>query len=106
MRYAQVRSISERVNYRLNFDTGYTKYWLSRCCNSQTGKFERLKGRFGKVYNINENLQLEYNSEFINFYPNGKIDKVNIYLSNRRGKIYTVSTEAQSGYVREFDYKR
>jgi len=65
-----------------------------------------LQGTFGKIFNIPDNLVVICESKFINFYPDGKMDKTNIYLSNNNEKFYTISTEAQSGYVREFDYKR
>ncbi|MFH1655809.1 MAG: prepilin-type N-terminal cleavage/methylation domain-containing protein [Candidatus Omnitrophota bacterium] len=106
MRYAQARSIAERTNYSLNFDQARSRYWLMKRSDSQDNEFVRLQGKFGRVFNINENLKLDCESEIIIFYPDGKMDKVNIYLSNSNNKFYTISTEAQSGYVREFDYKK
>lgn len=106
MRYAQARSISERLPHRLNFNLDRSKYWLTKRSDSLEEQFERLKGKFGRVFAINDNLTLECESMEINFHPDGKIDKINIYLSNKSERFYTISTEAQSGYVQEFDYKR
>jgi len=107
MRYAQARAIAERINYRLNFNQERNKYWLTKGFVSENqDDFERLQGTFGKIFNIPNNLVVICESKFINFYPDGKMDKTNIYLSNNNEKFYTISTEAQSGYVREFDYKR
>lgn len=107
MRYAQASSIAERANYRLNFASERNRYWLTK--KSDSGKdngFVKIQGRFGRIYDIHDNLKLDCNSDFVNFYPDGRIEKVNIYLSNKNERFYTISTEAQSGYVQEFDYKR
>ena len=107
MRYAQARAISERTDYRLNFGSEYDSYWLTRDPDSEDeGGFVRIQGKFGKIFNIHESLSLECESNIVSFFPDGRIERISIYLSNRKDKFYTISTEAQSGYVQEFDYKR
>jgi len=103
MRYAQMRAIAERTNFRLNFNSEYNRYWLTK---ESDDEYIALSGKFGRVFDINENINLDCVFEIVNFHPDGRINKTNIYLSNKNNKFYTISTEAQSGYVREFDYKK
>jgi len=105
MRYAQAGAVAERTNHRLNFDPEYRKYWLTKE-SQQEGDFVSLKGRFGKVFDIDQSITLESNGAIINFYPDGRIEKAKIYLTNKDNKFYTISTEDQAGYVQEFDYKK
>lgn len=104
MRYAQASAIAERVNYRLNFDTQYQKYWLTK--KSEKDSFARIQGKFGRVFDLNKSISIEAKVTVINFYPDGKIDKASMYLSNKNEKFYTITTEAQAGYVQEYDYKK
>lgn len=104
MRYAQASAIAERINYRLNFDAQYRKYWLTRCREEED--FARISGKLGRVFEVGESIIINTDNTIINFHPDGKIDKTNIYLSNRNAKFYTITTEAQTGYVQELDYKK
>ncbi|HOX54029.1 MAG: prepilin-type N-terminal cleavage/methylation domain-containing protein [Candidatus Omnitrophica bacterium] len=104
MRYAQASAIAERANYRLNFDTQYQKYWLTK--KSEKDSFARIQGKLGRVFDLNKSISIEAKATVINFYPDGKIDKASMYLSNKNEKFYTITTEAQAGYVQEYDYKK
>lgn len=106
MRYAQARAIAERTIFRLNFDTENSKYWLTKETNPEEEQFKNVEGKLGRIFKISEQLKLECDLDAINFYPDGRIDKTNIYLNNKNEKFFTISTEAQSGYVQEFDYKK
>jgi len=105
MRYAQASAIAERANFRLNFDSEYNKYWLTKSTEEE-GDFVRISGKFGKAFDLSDNIAVKADSMTINFYPDGKIDRTSIYLSNVNDKFYTITTEGQSGYVQEYDYKK
>ena len=104
MRYAQMRAIAESTIYRLNFDTDFKKYWLTNEIDDD--EFVRVEGKFGKTFFFPERLTISCEAGIINFYPDGKIDKTKIYLSDKNENFYTISTQTQSGYVHEFDYKK
>lgn len=107
MRYAQQRSIVERVNYRLNFDQQLTRFWLTRNSNPQSPEvYSRLSDKTGKVTLIPPKVKIETESYSVNFYPDGKIDKVTIYLSSPKEAYFTITTQEQTGYVELFDYKK
>lgn len=105
MRYAQASAIAERKNYRLNFDSEYSKYWLTKSADEE-GDFVRISGKLGKAFDLNDSISVKAENANVNFYPDGKIDKTSIYLSNRNDKFYTITTQVQSGYVQEYDYKK
>jgi prepilin-type N-terminal cleavage/methylation domain-containing protein len=105
MRYAQASAIAERTNYRLNFDSEYSKYWLTKSAGEE-GDFARIAGKLGKVFDLNDSITVKTDNMTVNFSPDGKIDKTNIYLSNGNDKFFTITTQDQSGYVQEYDYKK
>ncbi len=105
MRYAQASAIAERTNYRLNFDAEYSKYWLTKSTDEE-GDFVRIAGKLGRAFDLSDSITVKTDNTSVNFYPDGRIDKTNVYLSNRNDKFYTITTEAQAGYVQEFDYKK
>lgn len=107
MRYAQERSIVERVNYQLNFDPQLTQFWLTKEQNPLTpGNYIRLSGKPGKINRLPEKIKVETEKYIVNIYPDGKIDKTVIYLSDDKERYFTVTTQEQTGYVEFFDYKK
>jgi len=110
MRYAQSRAIIKSVFVRLIFDADYTKYRLLQSRSEDEDVdiddivFVPFSGRFSRSHKIPNDINVESDSQEINFYPDGKIDKSNIGIC-REEKCYTVSTEKQRGHVlllREF----
>ncbi|MBL7131937.1 MAG: prepilin-type N-terminal cleavage/methylation domain-containing protein [Candidatus Omnitrophica bacterium] len=106
MRFAQTSSIVERLRYRIVFDSGKSKYWLSKESDlSQPAVFSKIQGKFGRTVAIPKDINIEFANDNITFYPDGTVDEVNIDFSNRDNKVYTVTTEGQTGYVKLLEYK-
>ena len=113
MRYAQSQAVIKRKNFRLEFDDPNKTYWLTQKNDETPDKpvevddavFERISGRNGRTFYISDELTLEIPKPFIEFYPNGDIEKMRIFLSNPKKKYFTVSTQEQTGYVLIFDFK-
>lgn len=110
MRYAQNRAVMKSQNHRLVFDLQDSKYWLEEQENdtdnlSQEEVFAGISGRFGRIFKIPEGIFLETEKTHIFFYPDGKIDKARIYLSDKKKNYLTISTYEQDGYVQTFDFK-
>ena len=113
MRYAQSQAVIKQKNFRLEFDEPDKAYWLTQSLDEGQGKntktaeafFERILGRNGRTFNIPDELTLEILKPFVEFSPNGDIEKMRIFLSNRKNKYFTVSTQEQTGYVLIFDFK-
>lgn len=107
MRYAQERSIVERINYQLNFDGQLTRFWLSKEPDPlKPGQYSRLSGKTDKIIVLPPKLKIETEKYLVNFYPDGRIDKTTIYLSDEKENYFTITTQEQSGYVELFDYKK
>jgi len=110
MRYAQSRAIIKTRTHRINFDSDYSKYWISQAIVDENGlivegEFEKIKSRKGRVTKIPQGIKVESESNVIQFTPDGRIDKMRIYLSNKRDRYFTISTKEQSGFVHLFDFK-
>jgi len=106
MRFAQVSSIVERVKFRIDFNLDKTKYWLTTESDPATPDvFSRIQGKFGRTTVVPEQIKIELTGDNVTFYPDGTVDEVVIYFSNRNNKFYTIITEGQTGYVKLLDYK-
>lgn len=110
MQYAQSRSIIKGVRHQMELDPSFSKYWLTQEASSSedeegTGIFERIPGRFGRMFAIPQDIAVESEDPKILFYPDGKIDKIRIYLHNKKGDYFTITTEEQAGQVQILDFK-
>lgn len=109
MRYAQSLAVTRNIKTRFEFDSEFSKYWLSEekpgeDFQASEIKFERITGRLGKIFKIPPKIQLESSIQGIYFYPDGRIDKQRIYLCQDL-KCLTVSTVEQRGHIWILDSK-
>lgn len=106
MSYAQARAITTNRQFRLEFDTDFSTYWLSHQKIDDEAQpseeFERMAGRMGREFRVPNKITVEASEPFINFYPDGNIDKERIYLSNAQDT-HTISTQEQKGFVKVYD---
>ncbi len=105
MRYAQARAAVERINYRLNFDPENKSCWLERKSSSDSGIFEKVSSKFTRSIAFPKDIKVEPDLKIVNFYPDGRIDNVMIYLKQDGKEIYAVSTKGQVGYVEVLDFR-
>ena len=106
MRYARSRSVIERKQHKLQFDSLKTRYWLQRESeDAESGKFERVPNKFGRVATVPDGILVECDADSIMFYPDGSIDNLALYITNENNNVYTILTNGRTGYVQMFDYK-
>ena len=109
MNYAQSRAVIKGQKHQLIFKEDNSQYWLEEEISDNgeenaEGNFRQIAGRFGRVFDVPEGITIESENPSIRFYPNGKIDKIRIYLHNRHNYL-TISTREQANYVQVFDFK-
>ncbi|MDP8266516.1 MAG: prepilin-type N-terminal cleavage/methylation domain-containing protein [Candidatus Aceula meridiana] len=100
MRYAQGRALSRQEEIQLQFDSDFTRYHLME---RKGDNFEVIEGRRGRAQLIPKGISIESEETTVGFSPGGAMDKVRIYLSNEKGKIFTVTTRELRGSVKVFD---
>ena len=98
------------VHGRLEFDPAYKHYWFSEMAIEDDGEeneekeFKRIAGRWGRTFDVPDEVRVETAQPAIQFFPDGKIDKARIYVCEK-ADCWTVSTQEQRGYVDVFDYR-
>lgn len=108
MRYAQSRSIIKNDQVRLEFDSLFSKYWLTQDESGEyhddIKEFVRFSGRLGRTFDVPSEITIEMDGQYVYFYPDGRSEKKRIYVCFKE-RCYTISTQEQRGYVRVFDSK-
>lgn len=79
VRYCYASSVAESIVYMLSFDFQQNIYYISKQ-DASTEEFHRVSGRFGKTVKIPTEIKIEGETEDVYFYPDGKIDKVELVL--------------------------
>ncbi|MBF0479690.1 MAG: prepilin-type N-terminal cleavage/methylation domain-containing protein [Candidatus Omnitrophica bacterium] len=60
--------------------------------------FAPVKGRMGQLFHIPEGIQVTMDPSFINFFPDGRPDKMMIRVCQAE-QCYEISTQKQRGYI-------
>lgn len=108
MRYAQTKAIAERKFCRINFDFAKGSFWLTVQDEASAGGFARIKGRWGKRFNLPagisivplEGALMGEGVDYIVFYPDGSCDQTQIKISSNRGTSLTITTQKNVGHVK------
>ncbi len=101
MQYAQSRAIQNGLQEKLVFDEQRKTYVLhEERDDEETGEkeFAAPRGRWGRVRAVPGRITLEIVPDEINFFPDGKIDRLRVYVC-QKNDCMTVSTREQTGYV-------
>ncbi len=84
MRYAQSRAVVKNTTLRLEFAQDASKYWLTQKSEtdnaSDTDHYERVSNRMGRDCEVPSAVRLETPKSYVQFYSDGQIDPVVIYL--------------------------
>jgi len=115
IQYAQQKAIMEEKKYRLSFDFDRRAYRLlvrdeTKIEIEPSGREEAetekkasgWKGagdRFSGYYYLPEGVKFKGDGDKITFLPNGRCDKVSIYIINRENRIFEIKTNGRAGYV-------
>ncbi len=100
MRYAQGRSAARQEHLQIEFNANFSRY---RLANRKNGQTQGLEGRWGRVFTVPKEVSIRFSDQTVSFYPDATMDRVRIYLTNEREKIYTVSTQEMRGRVQVFN---
>ena len=110
MRYAQGRAIMKGKECRVEFDLNRARYVLkeqvsgAQDANTQD-VFQNIPGRFGRAFPIPPGVAVVAENPRVRFYPDGRMDKIRIYLKDAKENTLTVSTQEQAGTVQIYDFK-
>ncbi len=116
IRYGQERAIIEETSYRLLFDFDKSSYGLRIAVDKEevrepaddeegaaekvmTRTWEAAKGRFGETRYLPENVKFKGEEDTITFLPNGRCDKVTIYVYDKKNRAMEISTNGRAGHV-------
>ncbi len=109
MRYAQSYAITKNTPVRLEFDSSFTQYWLTRRSGDDAaqGTFLGLTGRMGEVIGVPRDVQVSFEDgdPLLYFYPDGTMDKRRIHFcpvhpaGRQGGECVFISTQEQRGQV-------
>ncbi len=109
MRYAQSKAVVQNTVYSIIIDRGQKKYWLARADDdadeNDTQSFKKITGRLGRIFGIPDHIEIEMPKEFVLFYPEGRIEKLKIFLTNRGNQTYTIATDQQINRILVFDLR-
>lgn len=93
-RYTQGEAVRDGRTYKIVLENH--SYWLM--AEKEDGEFERPASRWGRTNMINNSIEVISEEKEIYFYPEGRIDRVEINL--KRGELtYTLTTKERQGYV-------
>jgi len=96
------RAVFERTPYRLEIDTENSSYQALKK-GEEENRFEALKERWGRVFKVPSGIEIESETDTIDFLPNGIATSALINLTNRDEKTKTISLKANTGSVSVYD---
>ena len=106
LRFAQAHAVMNKKTCEVEFNPTERFYLLKEeDPESWDVSFKEIRSDYGRKFSWPPEVTLELEIPAIRFYPNGKMDKARIVLSDQKGHFATVSTREQAGYVQLFDFK-
>ena len=124
IKYGQERAIIEERKYKLIFDFDKRFYLLfveteegakeqssreeestPEDTSSSNKGWEKATGRFGGYFYLPEGINFKGDKDKIIFLPNGRCDKISLYLINKKNKIIEIKTNGRAAYVEVSEVK-
>lgn len=62
--------------------------------------WKRITGRFGGYFYLPEGIRFRGEKEKITFLPNGRCDKISLYITNQKNRTFKIETNGRAGYVK------
>ena len=121
IKYGQQRAIIEEKKYKLLFDFEKGAYHLlledERVKEAEVTapiegeslpgeeveavpKWRKITGRFGGYFYLPEGITFKGEADKITFLPNGRCDKISLFIVNQKNKTYKIQTNGRAGYVK------
>jgi len=101
---ARERAVFERRQFRVVLDLDNKTYRLT--AEDERGDLLPIRSRWGRRFKLPDSIGLESQTDYIDFFPNGRATPLLLYLAGRDDDIYTVEVEKASGFVNVYDYKK
>lgn len=124
IKYGQQRAIIEEKRYRLLFDLEKSAYYL--LTESEEGEegelsaegesapyaeggshpgWKEVGGRLGGYFYLPEGIKFKTDVDKITFLPNGRCNKILLYIINQKNKTIEIKTNGRAGYVEVSEVK-
>ena len=116
IRYGQERAIIEEKRYRLLFDFEKRAYYL--LAEDEKGEerefaaggrpasgWKKVTGRFGGYFYLPEGVKFKSDKDKITFLPNGRCDRISVYIINQKNKTIEIKTNGRAGHVEVSEVK-
>jgi len=98
--YANRRAVARGEVLRVHFDVAGRQYWLASAQDaSPEAKFERVSGKFGRVSSVPGAISVASGTPDVTFYPDGRADRFEIFISEDGRAGYRVATDVRTGRV-------
>jgi len=108
IKYSQQVAITERINYRVNFDFKKNKIFLTRRKNgAEAETYEPIKTSLGKPYFLSQKVRITSlkftntgltDQKYLTCYPNGYTDKATLIISDGK-ETFSITTTGRIGRV-------
>lgn len=120
IKYGQERAIIEERKYKLIFNFDKRLYCLFVETEEGAGRelpqedestpsaegapsldksWKKAAGRFGGYFYLPEGIRFKALKDTIIFLPNGRCDKISLYLVNEKNKVIEIKTNGRAAYV-------
>jgi len=125
IRYGQQRAIIEENRYRLLFDFDNSSYRLQIEVRKEeirepsggdedegapekviVRSWEAIKGRFSEAMYLPENIRFKGTEDRITFLPNGRCNKMSIFVYDKKKNVMEITTNGRAGYVGVSEVKK
>ncbi|MFH1201668.1 MAG: prepilin-type N-terminal cleavage/methylation domain-containing protein [Candidatus Omnitrophota bacterium] len=97
--YARERAVLERNVVRVNLDFSKHIYWLS-VKELNKDEFRKLNDRISRSRIIPETISAETDINHIDFYPDGRTDKISLVIKNNGTNAYTLISDENLGLLK------
>ena len=97
--FAQQQAVIDEAIYKISFDFENKKYRLLVSGEEGGMKFKSTSGRFGRVFNLPRDIDIDGEKNEILFYPDGRSDKVELKLISKDSKVLRITTTGVLGNV-------
>ena len=103
LRFLRERTVFERKNYTLVIDINNRSY--RAFIKDKDEELKTLKSKWGRNFKLSDNIDIETESEEIEFSPDGGATAALLYLTNKENSTQTIIIE-ETGHIRVYDYKK
>jgi prepilin-type N-terminal cleavage/methylation domain-containing protein len=95
--YASKRAVARGEMLRVHFDLEGRRYWLAQA--KEEGESERLANRFGRISSVPEAITLDPSAREVTFYPDGRADRLEMFILDSSQDGYQLVTNVWTGGV-------